>query len=232
MIRSILNPFKMARSRFEDYETMNLDVVRQRWDRRSESWDADLDDARCHLHADEAYHRFLETASRIIALRSAFYGSRLLVDLGCGTGLVLASFIAHFAEGLGIDISENMLRIARGKNLPRARFQQGNAFEFNSEISGAGAILSRGILLSHYGFHWATVLMRQIHQALVPGGGFALLDFLNAEACRLYPCNPRNKTYFFPRQIVAMGRRAGFRRCRVLGRPTCRVLLVLLERGS
>jgi SAM-dependent methyltransferase len=230
MIQCACNSHNLARSRSEDYEKMNLDVVQRRWDRRSERWEAELDDARCHLHADDAYRRFITAASRIIAARSAFCSCRLLVDLGCGTGLVLERFISHFAAGLGIDISEKMLQIARGKNLAAAEYRQQNAFELAGTVSCAGAILSRGIFLSHYGFRWAPVLLKQIHQSLAADGGFALLDFLNADSRGLYPCNPPNKTYFNPIQIAAMGRRTGFRRCRILGKPTRRVLLALLER--
>jgi SAM-dependent methyltransferase len=210
---------------------MRLDVIRRRWDRKAEQWDADLADARCHLNVDGAYARFMETAAATVAARAEFCRRRLLVDLACGTGLVLARFVGQFAEGLGLDISRRMLAVAARRRLDGARFQEGNGFELARFATGAGAVLSRGILLSHYGERWASVLGRQIHEALGPGG-FALLDFLNADARDLFACNPPNKAYFTPDRVVSLGREAGFRTSLVLGEPAHRVRMVLWERET
>jgi SAM-dependent methyltransferase len=48
-----------------------------------------------------------------------------ILDFGCGTGAMLASLRRRFAytgEYVGVDISEQMLKIARGK-FPKARFE-------------------------------------------------------------------------------------------------------------
>jgi SAM-dependent methyltransferase len=222
--------YGMEPSRPEDYDLMHCDVIRQRWDQKAERWDTDLADDRCHLHDDDAYRRFLETASAIVTDRAEWCRGRLLVDLACGTGLVLAHFIDRFAQALGLDISQRMLEMARKRQLPRAQFRAGNCFELSGIVSDAGAVLSRGILLSHYGEKWAPVLFRQIHAVLAPGGGFALLDFLNAAARHLYASNPENKTYFHAEPLAALASQAGFRRSTILGEPQRRVLCILLER--
>lgn len=224
-----MDMYGLMPSRPEDYQGMCLDRIRQRWDRKADRWDADLADERCHLNEDGAYARFLASASAIVADRGEFCRERLLVDLACGTGLVLAYFVERFAEGLGVDISRRMLGAARRRRVPRSRFQECNAFELAQFAPQAGAVLSRGVLLSHYGHRWASILFQQIDQALVPGG-FGLLDFLNAEARHLYASNPDNKSYFTPHQLEQLAEEAGFRHTRVLGEPTRRVRLVLLER--
>jgi SAM-dependent methyltransferase len=211
---------------------MDLDRVRSRWDAKARRWDADLADEHCHLNEDGAYERFLDFAAAIVAERADFCRRHLLVDMGCGTAVVLARFIDQFAEGLGIDISHQMLAVAGNKHLPRCSLQEGNGFELGRFVppGGAGAVMSRGILLSHFGPQWAEVLCRQIHQALT-GGGFALLDFLNADAREGFASNPDNKAYYSPSALQSLARQAGFSASRVLGEPAHRVRIVLLERA-
>jgi SAM-dependent methyltransferase len=226
------NPYGQDPSRPEDYREMDLTVVRPRWDAKARRWDADLADEHCHLNEDGAYDRFLTTGEAIVAERAEFCRRHLLVDLGCGTAAVLARFIGQFAEGLGIDISGQMLAVAGDKHLPRCSLQEGNGFELGRFVQpgAAGAVMSRGILLSHFGPQWAGLLCRQIHQALAPGG-FALLDFLNADARQSFASNPDNKAYYSPPELEAIARQAGFGGGRILGEPAHRVLMLLLERA-
>ena len=183
-------------SRAEDYETLQWEVIQRRWDQKAVRWDADLEDQACHLHEDDAYRRFLAAADAVVAARAAFCGRQLLVDLGCGTGLVLAHFLDRFAAGLGLDLSPRMLRRAAEKRLPRTRLLAANGFSLAALVAQAGAVFSRGILLSHYGRQQAPALLQQVRQVLEPRGGFAILDFLNAAARQRYASNPDNKTYY------------------------------------
>jgi SAM-dependent methyltransferase len=220
--------YGMIPSRPGDYDPFHPDGIRDRWDRKAERWDSDLADEHFHLNEDRAFERFLEAADAVVAGRAAFCRGQLLVDLGCGTGLVLAHFLDRFARGVGIDISPRMLAVATRRQLPRAEFLAGNGFELTKHVPAAGAVLSRGILLSHYGPHWAPLLLDQIRRVLC-GGGFAMLDFLNAAARRAYASNPENKSYFAPEEATALAQRAGFARASVLGDPGRRVLLLVAE---
>jgi SAM-dependent methyltransferase len=222
--------YDMAPSRPKDYDSLRLLVIRDRWDRKADRWDADLADEHFHLNEDGAYRRFLEAADAVVAQRAEFCRQHVLVDLGCGTGLVLAHFLDCFAAGVGLDISPRMLAIAARRRLPRAKFREGNCFALTRHVAGAGAVFSRGILLSHYGRRWAPVLLRQIHQALLPERGFAILDFLNAAAREDYDCNPQNKTYYRAEEIKKMATQAGFRRAAILGESHRRTLLIFAEK--
>jgi SAM-dependent methyltransferase len=213
----------------ESYQRLHLDQIRERWDRKASRWDADLEDPAFHLNEDDAYGRFLRAAAAVVQARRQFCASHGLLDLGCGTGLVLAHLLDRFAWGVGIDISERMLEVARSRNLPRARFVAGNCFEAASIVTGVGAAVSRGILLSHYGESWGRVLLEQLRSCVVAEGGFVLLDFLNAEARHLHPTAPPNKTYYSAGQVRRIGAGAGFGRCAILGDPGRRNLVALLE---
>jgi SAM-dependent methyltransferase len=222
------NIYGMAPSRPGDYDPLRPQQIRERWDRKAQRWDGDLADEHCHLNDDRAFDRFLEAADAVVAGRAEFCRGQLLLDLGCGTGLVLAHFLDRFAHGLGIDISPQMLAIAARRQLPRAEFLAGNGFELAKHVPAAGAVFSRGILLSHYGPLWAPLLFEQVRQVL-PGGGFAILDFLNAAARHAYVSNPDNKSYYLAEQVAALAGQAGFARASILGEPERRILLVLAE---
>ena len=73
-------------SKQELYMGLDLDAIRDRWNRKASRWDADLADPLFHLNEDDAYGRFLQTADAIIAQRRDFCLCHGLVDLGCGTG--------------------------------------------------------------------------------------------------------------------------------------------------
>lgn len=228
MDRQSTDVYGLKPIRAADYGDMHFALIRRRWDAKAERWDRDLADPAFHLNEDDAYGRFLREASAAVAERAGWCRRRLVVDLACGTGLVLAHVIDAFAQGLGIDLSERMIEVARRRKLPRTRFRCGNAFALSRCVSGAGAVLSRGVLLSHYGRRWALRLLREVRRSLAEGG-FALLDFLNVAGRDLYPDNPENKSYFHADAIEALGRQAGFREARVGGEPQRRVLTVLLE---
>jgi len=230
MHRGSKDDYGMAPSRREDYDALRLEVIRPRWDQKADRWDADLADESCHLNQDGAYRRFLDAADAVVAARKAFCRDRLLVDLACGTGLVLAHFVDRFQGAIGVDISPRMLAAAAARRLPRVELLQASCFELAGRIGPAGAAFSRGILLSHYGDRWVVPLLRQVHEVLLPEGGFAILDFLNALTRRRYSANPDNKTYYAAEQIQSAARQAGFHRATILGEPDRRVLLVLAER--
>ena len=222
--------YGMQPSRTEDYDALRLQVIRERWDQKADRWDADLNDECCHLNQDDAYRRFLDAADSVVAARESFCRDRVLVDLACGTGLILAHFVDRFERVLGVDISPRMLAAAAVRRLPRVELLQASCFELAGRIAPAGAVLSRGILLSHYGDRWVVPLLRQVKEVLLPDGGFAVLDFLNALTRHDYPANPDNKTYFTAEQIQSRANEAGFRNSSILGEPNRRVLLLLAER--
>jgi SAM-dependent methyltransferase len=218
-------------SRWEDYARMDLEVIRRRWNSKAARWDDDLADPDCHLNADEGYRRFLDAAESVIDAKSDFCRSRKMVDLGCGAGAILERFAGRFYEGLGVDISEAMLQAARSKAIPHSRWINGNAFEISRLVNDVGAVFSRGILLSHYGDKWISILLKEIHSSLTPGG-FVLLDFLNARARDNYPANPDNKSYYLAEDILARAREIGLVGEKTVGEPNRRVLFLYAERSS
>jgi SAM-dependent methyltransferase len=208
------------------YSRRRLKATAARWDGRAESWDRSLQDPACHLNEDDAYGRFTRLVLQLIRQRRRFCATHGIIDAGCGTGLVLGEVISAFAWGIGIDISPRMIRLARAKRLNNAKFLVGDCFDLPSLCPKAGAILSRGVLLSHYGRAQGHAILRAAHAALAPGG-FVAFDFLNEAARSKHRHAPENKTWYTSDEIQSMARRAGFSAIKTVGTANRRVLVLV-----
>jgi SAM-dependent methyltransferase len=214
----------------EAYRARDLGVIAARWDARAAAWDEEVQRPECHLNDDDAYARFLRTSQAEIGRRPEFCRASGVIDAGCGTGLVLAAVISAFSWGIGVDISSEMIRIATGKSIPNAKFLVRDCFQLGSLCPRAGAILSRGILLSHYGSEQGVSLLKSIHAALLPGG-FVVFDFLNEAARGRYAHSPENKTYFTRRKARALVLQTGFGSVTFQGESERRIVVAIAEKA-
>jgi SAM-dependent methyltransferase len=180
------------------------------------------------LNEDNAYPRFLTTLAQAVAERQSFCRAHGVLDVGCATGLVLASIVSQFAWGIGVDISPEMIRLAQAKQIPNARFLLGDCFELCRSVPTAGAVVSRGVLLSHYGWEHAKELLAS-NRAALSNGGFFLCDFLNRNPPTKFRHAPRNKTYFSPTEVSNLAIEVGFQTAHILGEPGSRVLMLLAQ---
>jgi len=210
------------------YHDRQLSAIAARWDARAPGWDLALESSVCHLNEDDAYPRFLREAREVIKCRRNFCKNHGVVDAGCGTGLVLARVISCFAWGAGVDISPEMIRAARRKRIPKASFLVGDCFNLAKICPHAGAILSRGVLLSHYGWEQGEALLAAALPALVDGG-FLIFDFLNRLSIEKHTHSPEAKTYFTAEEMCHLACRAGFSNPKVLGGEARRVLILLAQ---
>jgi predicted TPR repeat methyltransferase len=208
------------------YARRRLKAIAARWDARAKSWDSALRDPACCFNEDDAYRRFLRTVRRLVAGHRAFFARHGVIDAGCGTGLVLANVVSAFAWGAGIDISPRMINLARAKRIANTTFSVGDCFDLPALCPKAGLILSRGVLLSHYGREQGEQLLRSARTVLVPGG-VLVFDFLNAAARSSYVRQPDHKTLFTPQEMRDLAERAGFSTIRSSGRPERRARLLI-----
>jgi SAM-dependent methyltransferase len=98
----------------------------------------------------------------------------LVVDLGCGSGLWAGELTKAGYRVFGIDISESMIDIARGR-VPDAEFRVASLFE--ADIPPCDAVTALGEVLAYLfdpGNDRQTLvrLFRRVHDALSPGGVF------------------------------------------------------------
>lgn len=93
-----------------------------------------------HHHGFSEFAR--QAAPDVIALlRGAGIERGLVVDLGCGSGVLAAELLAHGYDVLGIDLSTEMIALAR-QNVPGARFMAGSLHE--ADIPPCAAITAIG----------------------------------------------------------------------------------------
>jgi SAM-dependent methyltransferase len=105
-----------------------------------------------------------ELAGPVLAMLGAKPGERIL-DLGCGDGALSTEIRATGADVLGVDLSDELLAVARMKGL-RVRKLDGHALDFVSEFD---AVFSNAAL------HWMRkpeLVIAGVARALRPRGRF------------------------------------------------------------
>jgi SAM-dependent methyltransferase len=122
-------------------------------------------------HADFA----LDSAPGILQiLERSRIEDGLVVDLGCGTGLLARELIDAGYDVFGVDISESMIELAR-RRAPEAGFAVGSLFEV--ELPRCGAVTAISEVLN-YLFDAENEergldrVFRRVYEALAPGGVF------------------------------------------------------------
>jgi SAM-dependent methyltransferase len=96
----------------------------------------------------------------------------LVVDLGCGGGILSAELVGAGYDVLGVDISPEMVSIAR-REVPRGRFEVGSLFD--ADIPPCVGVTAIGEVFSYAadrksGPRSLARLLRRIHGALAPRG--------------------------------------------------------------
>lgn len=105
-----------------------------------------------------------EMAGQVFAMLAPKPGENIL-DLGCGDGALTAEIKATGAYVLGVDLSDELLAVARMKGL-RVRKLDGHALDFKSEFD---AVFSNAAL------HWMRkpkLVIAGVYRALRPHGRF------------------------------------------------------------
>ena len=103
-------------------------------------------------------------------LAGRLHDNASVLDLGCGAGVPSTKQLARRFEVVGVDISEEQLRLARA-NVPAARFMRGDLSELEFEdgsFDGVTAFYS----VSHIPREEHGALFKKIARWLRPGGFF------------------------------------------------------------
>lgn len=163
----------------------------------------------------------LRRRAELIADASALTRSMHVLEVGCGTGLFTERFAATGCQLTAVDLSPDLLEIARNrvKHRDNVNFEL-RPFEECREIGPFDAIVGSSVL-HHLDLDQALVNMLEL---LKPGGRlvFAEPNYLNPQVflerkCRkLFPYVSPDETAFFRRQIGRGMADAGFDVIRVV----------------
>ena len=138
--------------------------------------DAYRDDL-AHIH-DAGFGGFAQAAAPVLveALKAGGINQGLVIDLGCGSGILSRAIYQAGYEVLGVDISEAMIARAR-QCVPRGEFRVESLLK--AELPPAVAVAAVGEAINYLfdpentRSSLAKLLLR-IHGALEPGGVFLL----------------------------------------------------------
>lgn len=156
------------------------------------------------LHVDEA------EVER--ALLAAFAGRKVreLVDMGTGTGRVLELLAPGIERGIGIDLSREMLAVARA-NLERAGLshcmvRQGDVTQLPLPAASADAVTIHQVL--HYAADPAA-LVAEAARVLRPGGLLVVVDFAPHDQESLRDQHAHRRLGFADAEVAGWLRAAG-----------------------
>jgi len=158
-----------------------------------------------------------------------------ILDLGCGTGRLALAFENRGFDYLGIDLSEEMLAVAKRHESESVRFVQGNLL--NLRECASGPFDYAACLFSTFGMIRGKTererFLRDVFEVLKPGGkfvlhvhnrhfyGLGLRRFGHREITmpQAYGGSPLTLTHFSRREAVTLLQRAGFaiRRIEAMG---------------
>lgn len=128
-----------------------------------------------HIH-DEAFGDWARAAANVLLAHAP---PGLVVDLGCGSGILAEEVARAGRPALGIDLSPAMLKLAK-ERVPasKATFRKGSLLDADIPPCAAVAIVGEGVNdLFDGADHDRRLrrLLKRIHAALLPGG-ILLLD--------------------------------------------------------
>lgn len=208
------------------YLSKNLDYIRQRWDIRATRWDEYLKDPSFHCNRKNSYERFCEILKIIIHNNPNRYSKYSFVDLACGTGSVLKKCCSpYIKKQIGVDISSKMLYIAKRKLQENVELIQDDIFHYLDMPIHAWGIVSRGIILSHYGKKLSDELLRKVYNALIPSG-FCFFDVINLDSDN----RPYGKTAFSKSELQTIFCANGFKNIVVYGETNYPLLYAKAEK--
>jgi len=197
-----------------------------RWDKKALNWDHQLLDENIHLNQNKEYNNFIDSSEKVALLFNKKINDFL--EIGCGTGLVSEALSPYFNNGIGIDISNNMIIEAKKKNIQNINFYQKSLFNLTKDTDGSfDLIVSRGILVSHYGINYLSEILDKLF-SLTKKNGYVIFDFLNKNVMLNNIHLPQNKEYYLDKTIQEYALKSGFSKVVISGKQTDRVLIGIL----
>ena len=124
------------------------------------------------MHVDDA-----EVEAKLLSVLPHTEDQRL-IDIGTGTGRILELFGPQVAQSVGVDISREMLSLARSRldtlDIRGCQVRQGDMYQLPAEDSGFDIATLHLVL--HYADDPAAVIT-EATRVLAPGGILAIVDF-------------------------------------------------------
>ncbi|MGH3788106.1 MAG: class I SAM-dependent methyltransferase [Pseudonocardiaceae bacterium] len=122
----------------------------------------------------------VELIQRFVYLASLKDHTRSLdiLDLGCGNGFTLATLLAEHPQHRyhGVDFSEDLLAIARARDLPGCLLSQGDARHLDSLDRTFDIVFTERCLINILDADEQLAAIREIARVLRPGGYYLMIE--------------------------------------------------------
>lgn len=135
---------------------------------------------------------------------------RALLDIGTGTGRVLELMAPHIERGIGIDVSREMLNLARTRlerqHLGHCQVRQADMYDLPKDVGSFDAVTFHQVL------HYAEDPRTAINEAaglLQPGGRMLVIDFAPHEQEFLRTEHAHRRLGFADEQVTDLMQGAG-----------------------
>ena len=169
------------------------------FEKNAKAWD----DIRKLYVAEEDVEHALLSAVDDLEIKS-------LLDLGTGTGRILEVFSPHIRRGLGIDLSKEMLAVARAKlestDITNCRVRYGDIYHLAVDSNSVDVVTIHHVL--HYLDDPAAVVKDAV-RTLKPGGRILIVDFLPHQVEALRDVHAHRRLGFTNEEVNSWLVRAG-----------------------
>ena len=199
------NDLHKAMERLEVLRKSRAHKAEQHFDQLASDWDAFRDVTVGETVVEE----------RLLQLFNAPQVHDFL-DLGTGTGRMLELFSERFERGLGIDVSADMLRVARAKmdqpNLRHCRVRKGNLYDLDVPAGAADVTVLHHVL--HY-LDDPGLAIAEAARTLRPSGQLLIVDFAPHTFDSLRTVHAHRRLGFSDQEIAAWCEDAGLEGLRI-----------------
>lgn len=155
------------RERFHQSRKMRSDAAAAYFEKSAGDWDKVR-----KLHLPDS-----DIEAQMLALVTD-QRANLFVDIGTGTGRMLELFADHYENGIGFDLSREMLSVARANlekaNVGHAQVRHGDLFSLPVEAGEADVVCIHQVL--HY-LADPSAAVQEAAKLLKPGGRMIISDF-------------------------------------------------------
>jgi ubiquinone/menaquinone biosynthesis C-methylase UbiE len=101
-----------------------------------------------------------------------------VLEIGCGNGYTLNLLRPRFGNYnfTGLDFSEDLLEIARGRNLPGVTFEQGDARDLQFEDESFDVIYTERCIINLLSWEEQQLALKEMHRILRKGGYILFME--------------------------------------------------------
>ena len=129
---------------------------------------------------DESHSKFRDIEKECLAIMEEVQldSDDVLIDFGCGTGVMARLAAERCKHVYAVDVSEAMLNFAKSKaNASNITFVHAGYLTYEHQ-GDAPTVINSSLSFHHLPDFWKGIALRRIYDMLAPGGRFFIVDVI------------------------------------------------------